>query len=125
MKPEAFLKRGLLLREKSAAWIAHELTGRSFRNMKSRTPKPDVWLMRGAQPATSAGARPFAGSPIPAFLTTLQRGGEEINLELAIFQLPPYKAFRNRQRESSRISRVNVFGKPIALRWISFCRKHF
>ncbi len=25
MKAEALLKRGLLLREKSAAWIAHEL----------------------------------------------------------------------------------------------------
>lgn len=35
---------------------------------KSRTPKPGVWLMRGAQPATSAGARLFAGSPIPALL---------------------------------------------------------
>jgi hypothetical protein len=37
--------------------------------------------MRGAQPATSSGARLFAGSPIPAFLTTLE-GGKEINLEL-------------------------------------------
>jgi hypothetical protein len=34
--------------------------------------------MRGAQPATSAGARLFAGSPIPAFLITL-KGNEEIN----------------------------------------------
>jgi hypothetical protein len=33
---------------------------------KSRAPKPGIWLMRGAQPATSAGARLFAGSPIPA-----------------------------------------------------------
>jgi hypothetical protein len=55
--------------------------------MKSRAPKPGFWLMRGAQPATSTGARPFAGSPIPAFLTTLQRGGEEINLELAVFSV--------------------------------------
>ena len=55
--------------------------------MKGRTPKPGFWLMRGAQPATSAGARPFAGSPIPAFLITLQRGGEEINLELAVFSV--------------------------------------
>lgn len=29
--------------------------------------------MRGAQPATSAGARLFAGSPIPALFTTPQR----------------------------------------------------
>ncbi|HLK54235.1 MAG TPA: hypothetical protein VKU42_12320 [Candidatus Angelobacter sp.] len=42
--------------------------------------------MRGAQPATSAGARLFAGSPIPAFLTTL-KGGEEINFGIAEFQL--------------------------------------
>jgi len=36
----------------------------------SRREKSDTdhgfWLMRGAQPATRAGARPFAGSPIPA-----------------------------------------------------------
>jgi len=35
---------------------------------KSRAPKRGIWLMRGAQPATSAGARLFAGSPIPALL---------------------------------------------------------
>jgi hypothetical protein len=29
----------------------------------------------------------YAGSPIPAFLTTLQRGDEEINLGIAMF--PP------------------------------------
>jgi hypothetical protein len=34
---------------------------------KSRAPKHGFWLMRGAQPATIAGARLFAGSPIPAF----------------------------------------------------------
>jgi hypothetical protein len=28
----------------------------------------------------------YAGSPIPAFLTTLQTGDEEINLEFAVFQ---------------------------------------
>jgi hypothetical protein len=28
----------------------------------------------------------YAGSPIPAFLTTLQRGDEEINFELAVVQ---------------------------------------
>src|SRR6476660_2758921 len=38
-------------------------------NTKSRAPKHGFWLMRGAQPATSAGARPFAGSPIPALFT--------------------------------------------------------
>jgi hypothetical protein len=42
--------------------------------------------MRGAQPATIAGARLFAGSPIPAFLTT-QKGDEEINFAIAKFQL--------------------------------------
>ena len=46
----------------------NEFAGYSFPKMKSRAPKPGFWLMRGAQPATSAGARPFAGSPIPAFL---------------------------------------------------------
>jgi hypothetical protein len=40
----------------------------SCRKQKSRAPKRGVWLMRGAQPATSAGARLFAGSPIPALL---------------------------------------------------------
>jgi hypothetical protein len=40
---------------------------------KSRAPKHGFWLMRGAQPATSAGARLFAGSPIPALFTTPQR----------------------------------------------------
>jgi len=63
--------------------------------------------MRGAQPATSAGARPFAGSPIPAFLTTLQRGGEEINLELAVFQLPPLKSFqKSSARKFTHLSRA-------------------
>ena len=53
---------------------------------KSRAPKCGFWLMRGAQPATSAGARLFAGSPIPAFLTT-PKGDEEINFGIAGFQL--------------------------------------
>ncbi|MGH9634924.1 MAG: hypothetical protein ACRD72_08835 [Candidatus Angelobacter sp.] len=53
---------------------------------KSRAPKSGFWLMRGAQPATIAGARLFAGSPIPAFLTT-QKGDEEINFAIAKFQL--------------------------------------
>jgi len=92
--------------------------GRSFQNMKSRTPKPDVWRMRGAQPATSAGARPFAGSPIPAFLTTLQRGGEEINLELAVFQLPPYKRFQKLPARKFTHLSCECIGKLIALRWI-------
>jgi hypothetical protein len=51
-------------------------------NTKSRAPKHGFWLMRGAQPATSAGARPFAGSPIPALFTGPSKGGEEINLAL-------------------------------------------
>jgi hypothetical protein len=38
-----------------------------FEIKKSDT-ETGVWLMRGAQPATSAGARLFAGSPIPALL---------------------------------------------------------
>jgi hypothetical protein len=59
----------------------------SFLKHESRAPKPGVWLMRGAQPATSAGARLFAGSPIPALFTTSQKSGEEINLELAVFEL--------------------------------------
>jgi hypothetical protein len=41
-----------------------------FEQEKSGTEKW-IWLMRGAQPATTAGARLFAGSPIPAFLTAL------------------------------------------------------
>jgi hypothetical protein len=40
-------------------------------NQKSRTPKHGFWLMRGAQPATSSGARLFAGIPIPALLPVL------------------------------------------------------
>lgn len=39
-----------------------------FRSKKSRAPKLGIWLERGAQPATSAGARLLAGSPIPALL---------------------------------------------------------
>ena len=58
---------------------------------KSRAPKCGFWLMRGAQPATSAGARLFAGSPIPAFLTT-PKGDEEINLALAGFELAALRA---------------------------------
>jgi hypothetical protein len=58
---------------------------------KSRAPKCGFWLMRGAQPATSAGARLFAGSPIPAFLTT-PKGDEEINLALAGFELAVLRA---------------------------------
>jgi hypothetical protein len=57
---------------------------------KSRAPKCGFWLMRGAQPATSAGARLFAGSPIPAFLTT-PKGDEEINLALAGFELAVFE----------------------------------
>jgi hypothetical protein len=89
---------------------------------KSGTETLVFWLMRGAQPATSAGARPFAGSPIPAFLTTLQRGGEEINLELAVFQLPPDKRFqKSPSRKFTHLSGECV-GKLIALRWISSAR---
>lgn len=40
-------------------------------NKKSRAPKRGVWLMRGAQPATSAGARLFAGKPDSGALTVL------------------------------------------------------
>jgi hypothetical protein len=57
-----------------------------FPNNESRTPKHGFWLMRGAQPATSAGARLFAGSPIPAFLTIPQRAVKKSILNL-LFKL--------------------------------------
>jgi len=53
--------------------IAAQISMNTDAEMKSRTPKRGFWLMRGAQPATNAGARPYAGSPIPAFLT-IQKG---------------------------------------------------
>jgi hypothetical protein len=39
--------------------------------IKSRTPKAGVWLMRGAQPPTSAGARLFCRKPDSGALTVL------------------------------------------------------
>jgi hypothetical protein len=47
----------------------------------------EIWLLADARcPAGyQSGARLFAGSPIPALSTTLQRG-EEINLAFAVFQ---------------------------------------
>jgi len=54
---------------------------------ESRAPKRGVWLMRGAQPATSAGARLFAGSPIPAVFTTPQREVKKSILSLLYFKL--------------------------------------
>jgi hypothetical protein len=56
---------------------------------ESRAPKPGVWLMRGAQPATSAGARLFAGSPIPALFTTPQRVVKKSILSLLYLNLLP------------------------------------
>lgn len=54
---------------------------------QSRAPKHGFWLMRGDQPATSAGARLFAGSPIPAFFTTPQREVKKSILSLLYFKL--------------------------------------
>jgi hypothetical protein len=56
-------------------------------NEKSRAPKPGIWLMRGAQPATSAGARLFCRKPDSGALHHPAKSGEEINLELAVFEL--------------------------------------
>ena len=65
----------------------------------SRREKSDTdhgfWLMRGAQPATRAGARPFAGSPIPALLTTPPRAVKKSILSLlfnlmSAFRTAPY-----------------------------------
>ena len=41
--------------------------------------------MRGAQPATSAGARLFCRKPDSGTLHRPAKSGEEINLELAVF----------------------------------------
>jgi hypothetical protein len=52
---------------------------------ESRAPKRGVWLMRGAQPATNAGARLFAGSPIPALSPSSKRTDrdqKDANLDL-------------------------------------------
>lgn len=80
---------------------------------ESRAPKRGVWLMRGAQPATSAGARLFAGSPIPALFTAPQKGVKKSNLELAVFQiccaLSTSESTRYFWPESPRVFRVNVF----------------
>ena len=43
---------------------------------ESRAPKPGAWLMRGAQPATSAGARLFCRKPDSGALTILADGIE-------------------------------------------------
>jgi hypothetical protein len=53
-------------------------------NKKSRAPKRGVWLMRGAQPATSAGARLFAGSPIPALLPSFMERYRDQKTRMAI-----------------------------------------
>jgi hypothetical protein len=74
---------------------------------KSRAPKCGFWLMRGAQPATSAGARLFAGSPIPAFLTT-PKGDEEINLALAGFELAVLRALSGSPAISAKSPHIVV-----------------
>lgn len=57
-----------------------------FSKRESRAPKHGFWLMRGAQPATSAGARLFAGSPIPALFTAPQRAVKKSILSLLLFK---------------------------------------
>ena len=81
------------------------------------------WLMRGAQPATSAGARLFAGSPIPAFLTTLQRSGEEINLELAAFQLTAREVLSEIANGKFTHLRVNVLATHLLIARDKLCLK--
>jgi hypothetical protein len=66
----------------------------SFYKDESRAPKPGVWLMRGAQPATSAGARLFAGSPIPALFTTPPRVVKKSILSFLYLNLLPDEHFR-------------------------------
>lgn len=61
---------------------------------ESRAPKHGFWLMRGAQPATSAGARLLAGSPIPALFTTPQRVVKKSILTLLYLNLLPDHHFR-------------------------------
>jgi hypothetical protein len=51
-------------------------------NVKVGHRKHGFWLMRGAQPATSAGARLFCRKPDSGILHHPAKGGEEINLEL-------------------------------------------
>jgi len=74
--------------------------------------------MRGAQPATSAGARLFAGSPIPALFTALQEGVKKSILRLFNFNLLRDERFQNRhvnsREKKSRIFHVNAIGKLIA-----------
>jgi hypothetical protein len=59
----------------------------NFPKRESRAPKHGFWLMRGAQPATSAGARLFAGSPIPALFTAPQRAVKKSILVLLLLRL--------------------------------------
>lgn len=76
--------------------------------------------MRGAQPATSAGARLFAGSPIPALLTAPQKGVKKSILSLDVFPLQCGEHVQNRPvflRESKHLS-YECAGQPITRRWI-------
>jgi hypothetical protein len=77
--------------------------------------------MRGAQPATSAGARLFAGIPIPAFLTIPQRAVKKSILNL-LFKLAARCTSECPLflREDLASVRVNVLANSSTLLWNSF-----
>ena len=84
----------------------------SFSKDESRAPKPGVWLMRGAQPATSDGARLCAGSPIPALFTTPQRVVKKSILSLLyLLSGEHFRIGRYSARKSTHLS-CECFANP-------------
>ena len=93
-------------------WIAESVLCSSFSKDESRAPKPGVWLMRGAQPATSDGARLCAGSPIPALFTTPQRVVKKSILSLLyLLSGEHFRIGRYSARKSTHLS-CECFANP-------------
>jgi hypothetical protein len=64
------------------------------KNDESRTPKHGFWLMRGAQPATTTGARLFCRKPDSGTLHHPAKSDEEVNLALAVFRAADLTGFQ-------------------------------
>lgn len=82
--------------------------------------------MRGAQPATSAGARLFAGSPIPALFSTPQRVVKKSILSLLYLNLLPEHHFRIGRYSCEKVhaSCMNVLANYPFIMMDNVCHKH-
>jgi hypothetical protein len=90
---------------------------------KSRAPKHGFWLMRGAQPATNAGARLFAGKPDSGVPHHPAKGVRKSILSLLNSNVLPDEYFQNLPsslpEKSTHLSCECVDKLIRSLRWIT------